>query len=106
MTEYSVELTDVARAAIISHAQYIAVDCQSPGNAERWLERVWNAIDSLGSLPRRGPLAEEDAHVEYEVRQLVVGSHLLLFTIDDGNRRVVIVGLRHGHRLPRPSDLI
>lgn len=47
----------------------------------------------------------ESEFVDYEVRQLVVGSHLLLSTIDEERRTVWIVGLRHGQRLPRPREL-
>ena len=105
MTEYSVEVTDAAFVAIRKHARYIAIDAASPGNAKSWLEEVWDAIDSLERLPRRAPIAQEDAFVDYEVRQLIVGSHLLLFTIDDARRKVWILGLRHGHRLPRREEL-
>ena len=48
---------------------------------------------------------KSNEYFEHEVRQLVVGSHLLLFTIDDDRRTVWIVGLRHGHRLPRQEEL-
>jgi len=105
MSEYSVEVTDAAFVAIRKHARYITVESQSPKNAERWLEQVWDAVDSLEHLPRRAAKAQEDEFLAYEVRQLVVGSHLLLFTIDDGERKVWVVGLRHGRRLPRPQDL-
>lgn len=105
MTRYAVELADAALAAIQSQARHIAVDGQAPLNAQRWLQRVWDAIDSLEQWPRRAPKAEEDALVDFEVRELVVGSHLLLFTVDDERRTVWIVGLRHGHRLPRRGDL-
>ncbi len=105
MTEYSVEITDAAFVATRKHARYIAVESQSPENAKRWLERVWDAVDSLEDWPRRAAKAQEDEFLAYEVRQFMVGSHLLLFTIDDDQRKVWVVGLRHGHRLPRPQDL-
>ena len=105
MNEYVVEITGTAFVAIRNQARHIAIECQSPENAKRWLERVWDAVDSLEQFPRRAAKAQEDEFVSYEVRQLVVGSHLILFTIDDDHRKVWIVGLRHGHRLPRPQDL-
>jgi plasmid stabilization system protein ParE len=104
MIRYEVQLTDAALAAIGAQARYIAEEVGAPLNAQRWLEQVWDAVDSLERFPRRGSMAEEDAYVEYEVRQLIVDSHLLLFTVDDEQRRVWIIGLRHGHRLPRPRD--
>ena len=105
MTKFSVHLTDAAFGAIAAHARYIAVDNQSPMNAQRWLERIWDAVESLEQAPRRAAKALEDAYVKLEVRQLVVGSHLLLFTVDDDLSVVWVIGLRHGHRLPRPEDL-
>lgn len=105
MIEYSVEVTDAAFVAIRRHARYIAVERQSPENAKRWLERVWDAVDSLERFPRRAAKAQEDQLVAYEVRQFVVGSHLLLFTVDEDQRKVWVIGLRHGHRLPRREDL-
>ncbi len=105
MTKYVVELTDTASAAIIAQARYVAVEAQAPMNAQHWLEKVWDAVESLEQRPRRAAKAVEDAYLVYEVRQLVVGSHLLLFTVDDEHGKVWIVGLRHGHRLPRPGDL-
>lgn len=96
MTLYAVELTGAALAAIAAQARYIAIDAQAPLNALRWLERVWDAVDSLEQRPRRAGIAEEDAYLDYEVRQLIVGSHLLLFTIDEDRRKVWVIGLRHG----------
>jgi len=105
MTRYAVEVTDTAMAAIAAQVSYIAFDAQAPGNARRWLEQVWDAIDSLDLLPHRAPRAEEDAYVDYDVRQLVIGSHLLLFRINEDRQTVFVIGLRHGHRRPRPGDL-
>jgi plasmid stabilization system protein ParE len=105
MIRYSVEVTAAALTAIAAQARYIAEEARAPENARLWLELIRDAVDSLERAPRRASRAEEDAYVEYEVRQLVVGGHLLLFTIDDEHRTVWIVGLRHRHRLPRPEDL-
>jgi hypothetical protein len=59
----------------------------------------------LERFPRRAARAQEDELVAYEVRQIVVGTYVLLFTIDDDQRKIRVLGLRHGHRLPRPEDL-
>ena len=105
MTRFRVEVTDTARAAITAQASYIAHDAHAPLGAQRWVDRVWEALDSLREFPRRAPLAEENGYVDYEVRELVVGTHLILFRINDERETVFVIGLRHGHRLPRPDDL-
>lgn len=84
MTSYAVELTAAALAAITEQARYIAIDGGALENRKRWLERVWDAVDSLENLPRRATKAHEDDYIAYEVRQLVVDSHLLLFTVSGG----------------------
>ena len=103
MTKYAVELTDTVSAAIIAQARYLSAEAEAPMTAQLWLEQVWDAVESLGQWPRRAAKADEDAYVEYEVRQLIVGSHLLLFTVDDERRKVWIAGLRHGHRRRRAA---
>ena len=102
---YAVEITEAAEVAIIEQARYIAIERRSPENAQRWLGRVWDTVDSLEQMPRRGVLAPEDQYLPYEVRMLIVGSHLLLYTVLESHKKVFVVGFRHGKRLPRPDDL-
>jgi plasmid stabilization system protein ParE len=103
--KYRVELSQFARDAIHEYVRFIAIERQSPLNAERWLQKVWEAIDSLESLPYRCPLAPENEHREYEIRMRIVGDYLLLYTIDEPNKTVHILGFRHGRRLPDPTEL-
>jgi len=67
MTRYAVGLTAAALAAITAQVRYIAIEAKAPLDAQRWLERIWHAVDSLVQWPRRSVKAEEGAYVEYEV---------------------------------------
>jgi toxin ParE1/3/4 len=102
---YRVLITAAARAKILEQARYIAVDCEAPLNAERWLERVLDAADTLAAFPRRCPLAPENDFRDFEIRRLRIGDYFLLFTIVEKNRTVWVIGFRHGSRLPRPEEL-
>ena len=102
---YSVEITETAERAIAEQARFIAVERQAPRSAGQWLERIWNALDTLEHFPRRGPIAPESEHVNYEVRMLIVGKHLILFTIDEDQHKVFVIGFRRSKRQPRPKDL-
>ena len=102
---YEVRLTDQTRAAILGQADFIASVRHAPMNAERWLERVWDAIDSLAEWPRRYALAPENDTRPYDIRKIAVGDYLLVFTVDDESSRVWVIGFRHGAMLPRPDDL-
>ena len=97
---YRVLITLAARAKILEQARYIAVDGQSPVNAARWLERVFDASDTLSAFPQRCPVAAENDFRDYEVRRLLVWDHALLFTIVESDQTVWVIGFRHGSRLP------
>jgi hypothetical protein len=86
--KYAVEVTDTAFEATRAQARYIAVDRQAPLNASRWLNKVWDVVDSLETFPRRHNLATEDAYKTYEVRRALVGDYLILFTVDDAASKV------------------
>jgi hypothetical protein len=103
--KYAVEITDVAYEAIEAQARYLAIDCQSPLNASRWLEQVWDVIDGLEQMPNRHNPAPEDAFKSYEVRRALLGDYMILFTIDEDEGKVWVIGFRHGQRLPHPGDL-
>ena len=71
----------------------------------RWYVALNDAIRSLGTLPKRCPLAPESARCPFEVRQLLYGRkphvYRILFTID--GETVRILHIRHGRR---KSDFI
>lgn len=102
---YTVRLTATTVEQVTRYARFIAIERQSPENAQRWLERVYNAIETLSHSPRRCSLAPEDAYRPYEIRRLLIGRYLALFTIDESKKSVHVIGFRHGHRLPRAGEL-
>ena len=105
MRRYAVELTDAAMSAIHAQARYIAIDRQEPHNAQRWLQLAWDAIESLETMPKRCPLAEENQNVEYEARLVLVGTKSLIITVDDERATVWVIALRGEGQLSRPEYL-
>jgi len=102
---FRVVITDRALARIDEQARFIAVECEAPMNAARWLAPVLAAADSLETMPRRCPLATEDEHRPFDVHGLDVDGFPLLFTVDDGDRTVRLLGAGHARQLPRPDEL-
>lgn len=100
MPRYRVELTEPAERDIAEAEEWIAAD--SPAVAEQWIDGLLAAIETLATMPARCPLAPEDEdHVE-EIRQLIYQRHRVMFTIL--GRRVVVLHVRHGARLPLRSE--
>lgn len=53
----------------------------APLYAERWLTGIYEAIFSLDQMPRRCTQAADAESWGIEIRQLLYGSHRILFTI-------------------------
>ena len=102
MEAYRVDLSPGALEQIESAFYYI--EEQSPQNAKRWLQKLYDEIDTLESMPERfGLIAENDAF-DIELRELVHFSHRVIFTVDHANKLVKVVAVRHGARDDLPES--
>lgn len=73
-------------------------DHRSALQAERWLDQIYSALDSLSKWPTRCPFAPETELLPTGIRQLLFGvrqksTHRIVFTIAD--QTVVILRVRH-----------
>ena len=76
---------------------------RSPEQAGRWHSRLAEALASLTEMPTRCPLAPEDDLFTVEVRQLLVQSHRVLFTLvasEEGEEPSIVrvLHVRHAAR--------
>ncbi len=103
--KYRVVVTDTVRALIREQASYIAHHEELPQRAAEWLVAVIDAAESLATRPRRFGFAEEHGARPYEIRRIVVGGCLLLFSVADESRIVFVIGFRHGRQRPKVGRL-
>lgn len=97
--KYRVEVARNAKNAIFVQARFIAED--KPQAAEGWLNRVFDSMDTLESMPRRHPLAAKlSEELGLEVRRLVIGDYLLFFCVHDEAGVVEVLRFRHGAQRP------
>ena len=73
-------------------ASFIARD--KPKAAERWLERLFEAVDRLGSFPDSGRAVPELPGTKY--REIVYGAHRVVFALDE--KAVNILTVRRYNR--------
>ena len=110
--KYTVRMTPTAEEQVFQQYRYIAVEQQSPKNADAWWSRIFEAIDSLNEMPYRCPLAEENEHKDYEVRKRGVGGFNLLFTVFEDKKEAWIIATRgagmevNPERLPQTTSEI
>ncbi len=97
---YRIDFSSIAKAeadaAFLSFAQFTTAD-----RAQLWYQELITAIVSLQEMPRRCPIAREDAFFSQEIRQLLYGqgkhTYRILFTVleDQLIPTVRILHIRH-----------
>ena len=93
---YRVDLT--ARAEHDLRHLYQTINARNPAQARAWFTGLERAILGLDEHPARNPTAPEDAglrHVLYGRRRNV---HRVIYTIDESDRTVTVLHIRHGAR--------
>ena len=81
MKNYTVNITDEVDAEIRKAFFYIFE--RSEPNAITWLRGLYQAIDTLETMPERCPLIRESDAFEREVHNLLFHSHRIIFTVND-----------------------
>jgi plasmid stabilization system protein ParE len=102
--EYGVELT--RNAEVDLEELYVSVASQAPIQGGAWFNGLEQAILALARSPRRDRIATKSFDPDNPVRVLNYGRnphrYRVFFTIDETERVVHVVHLRHGARL-RPD---
>lgn len=105
---YGWELSSEARFSVEQQVAWHEADERHAGPelAERWLELLEPALEKLAENPKRHGLAPESGkwHPELELRQLLFrpwkkgAGWRVLYTIDEKEKRVTVLQIRHEHR--------
>jgi plasmid stabilization system protein ParE len=73
----------------------IAAD--SATNADRYIQQIRLKVASLARLPRRCPVAREESRAAgFQVRESIMGSYRVLFTLIGAH--VVVLRIKHAAR--------
>jgi toxin ParE1/3/4 len=95
---YRVNFTLDAASQLQEIFDYIQRD--SPQGAERMIQRLVAAIDSLDVFPHRYKILEDVETFGVEVRSMPVPPYLIRYHVEDRNLLVTVLSIRHGARRP------
>ena len=95
---FEVELTERADRDLRNIFLYIAVDLQSPENADKQVKRLWNAILSLDELPERYRRYEDEPWHSRGLRILPFDNYNILYIPSLEERIVRIMTVMYGGR--------
>lgn len=96
MKTFEVIVTPEAQSGI--RESFLYIHERSPLNAARWLQGLYDEIDSLERFPERCSYAREREYLEEDLRQLVYKSHRVVFYVDKLQSTVYVLYVRHGKR--------
>lgn len=100
---YRVVISERATADIVAVHDYIAAD--SPQNAAAVARRILQAIDYLGTFPHRYPVYRGRRQPSVAVRRMPEPPVLVYYKINEQERVVEVITVRHGkRRQPRNLD--
>ena len=93
-----VEWTPLALGRVEAIARYIARG--NPAAAVGWVNDLFDAVERLGDFPERGRMVPEVG--VRRIREMIFGAYRVIYSVGD---RVVILTVRRGSQLLRPSEL-
>jgi plasmid stabilization system protein ParE len=93
---FDVIVTPEAQSGI--RESFLYIHERSPLNAARWLQGLYDEIDTLERFPERCSYAREREYLEEELRQLVYKSYRVVFYVDKPKKTVYVLDVRHGKR--------
>ena len=100
MDKYKVSLNAKAFKDIDRIFAYIALEKQSPENAQGQTDRIWKALKSLDTFPHSHQERTEGRYAGTGYRQLLIDNYIVIFKIDEGEKVVRVITVQYqGRRL-------
>lgn len=93
---YKVSLSLQAKNDLIGIYRYIADDLQSPDNAERQLDRLYDSISSLDEMPERFRICDIERWRGRNLRVMPVNNYLVFYVPDSDNQSVTVIRVLYG----------
>lgn len=95
---YKIIIQDKASEDTQKYAAYILYESGRVA-ALKWLDGLFDAIETLSQMPQRFKIIEENDSFEIELRQLLYFSHRIIYHIEDESNSVHIIRIYHSARL-------
>jgi len=98
MNEWNINITAQAEADLRGIYEYISFTLLEPGVAEKLLNRIIAAINSLTQMPARYAVYEKEPMKSRGLRRMNVGNYAVFFTPVEEWNKVVILRVLYGGR--------
>ena len=92
---YAIRISLSADTDLKKTIRYISITLSNPEAAKTLINKFQDIIDSLRSMPKRHPLADDTILSDWGIRYLNCGHYLLFYQVDDAARVVNIIRFLH-----------
>lgn len=96
MKSYRIIITEESFSQI--EEAFVYIQSQSPQNADLWLNKLYDKVYSLCTLPERFGVARENGSFQLELRCMRHYSHRILYTVDSEYSVIRIHAVLHGSK--------
>ena len=98
MDDYKVKITPQASEQMLEIFSYISYTLQEPVVAERMLDSLQESILSLGTMPKRIVLVDEEPWKSHGIHKMPVKNFIVYFWINEELKQVHIIAVIYGRR--------
>lgn len=98
MDEYKVKITPQASEQILEIFNYISNTLKEPVVAERLFDKLRESVLSLGTMPRRVALIDEEPWKSHGIHKMPVKNFIVYFWINEELKQVHIIAVIYGRR--------
>lgn len=98
MRKYKVKLFSKAFRDIEDIYHYIANEKLSPENAQRQTDRIWDALESLGTFPQAHQDRLSGRYAGQGYKQFPIDNYIVIYRIDEEKEVVWIVTVQYQGR--------
>lgn len=98
MDRYELFVTDASEADLNETADYIAFSLKEPLTALKLINRIKDAVLSLGEMPQHHRPVSDRSLSEKNIRFLPVDKYLIFYTINETPKKVTILRILHSRR--------
>lgn len=95
---YSLEYLPLARQDMVEIVAYVAKTLSNPVAATRLAEKLTEAAEDLRAFPYAQPAYQPLRPLKREYRKLLVENYLMLYWVDEAEKRITIVRVVYARR--------
>lgn len=95
---YRLEYLPMAKQDMMDIARYISNELDNPDAAERLAMEMTEAADRLKDFPYANPAYYPIKPLKYEYRRLLVQNYLMLYSVDESKRCVMVMRVIYARR--------